>query len=93
MRRILLTHVTQYCGPGTVAVLLRDGAQVACHDTSFPDPLVRARYAEEHPGVSCLAAQTPEEIHASVMQEFGTVDAVICNDAYPMRVSVMPGAP
>ncbi len=55
-----------------------------CHDLSFRDATERGRYAEAHPGVRCLAAWTPEEIHAAVAQDGETVDAVVSNDVYPI---------
>jgi hypothetical protein len=40
--RVLVTNVTQYAGPGTIPVLLRDGCDVLCHDGSFTDPAARS---------------------------------------------------
>ncbi|MEV0694761.1 SDR family oxidoreductase [Streptomyces sp. NPDC050388] len=84
MRRALITNVTQYAGPGTVPVLLRNGYQVLCHDPSFRARGVRERYATAHPGVVCLDASEPEEIHAEADALGGTVDVVISNDVHPI---------
>ncbi|WP_238009911.1 SDR family oxidoreductase [Dactylosporangium sp. AC04546] len=81
MRRVLVTNVTQYAGPGTVPVLLRAGYRVACHDPTFVDGAVRTRYAAAYPGVECLDVREPEEIFGVAGD---AVDVVVCNDVFPI---------
>lgn len=84
MRRVLVTNVMQYAGPGAVGSLLRAGGEVLCHDPSFSDPAERTRYESTHAGARCLAALDPEEIYTAVTRDGGTVDALVSNDVYPI---------
>ncbi|MGO9755207.1 MAG: SDR family oxidoreductase [Roseiarcus sp.] len=83
MRNILLTNVTQYCGPGALEQLVKSGASVLCHDASFADPATREKFEREHRAIA-LSGQTPEEIFAETIQRAGTVDAIVSNDVYPI---------
>ena len=56
---LLMTHVCQYTGPGSVPVLLRDHREVCCHDISFIDPVAARHYETAHPGAVALSAQSP----------------------------------
>ena len=91
--RVLVTNVTQYAGPGTIPVLLRDGCDVLCHDGSFTDPVARAAYSDRHPGALCLDAQTPEEIHAAVTGDGRPVDGIVSNDIYPITRNAIEEIP
>ncbi len=83
MRNIVLTNVTQYCGPGALEQLIKSGASVLCHDPSFADCASRENFEREH-SVVALGAQTPEEIFAESIRQAGTVDAIVSNDVYPI---------
>jgi NAD(P)-dependent dehydrogenase (short-subunit alcohol dehydrogenase family) len=83
LRKILLTNVRQYCGPGALTQLIESGAEVFCHDASFADADLRVGF-EAETGARALAAQTPAEIYAEVTNRAGTPDAIVCNDAYPI---------
>ncbi len=83
MRNVLLTNARQYCGPGALAALVRDGAQVFCHDASFVDAGARAAFERES-GAHALSAQTPPEILAETVALAGTPDAIVSNDVYPI---------
>ncbi|HRQ83332.1 MAG TPA: hypothetical protein PKZ97_19630, partial [Azospirillaceae bacterium] len=48
-RRVLLTNATSYAGPGALAVLLKQGASVACHDPAFADQAVRRAFEAAQP--------------------------------------------
>jgi NAD(P)-dependent dehydrogenase (short-subunit alcohol dehydrogenase family) len=83
MRKILLTNVTQYCGPGALAHLVRSGAEVWGHDPSFAEPEARARFESQGQAMA-LSAQTPEEIFAETLRRAGAPDAIVSNDVYPI---------
>ena len=79
--RILLTHARHFAGPGALSVLLREGAEIACHDVSFTDPAARADYEKEHAGAHALAGQTPEALVAELGD--APLDGVVMNDVHP----------
>ncbi len=83
MRTILVTHITQYAGPGVVATLLREGARVLCHDASFAAPEARDSFRQGHPGVECLESQEPDGLVAELEDKALNVDAVVSNDVHP----------
>lgn len=91
--RVLVTNVTHYAGPGTIPVLLDGGSEILCHDSSFVDPSARAGYADRYPGVLCLDAQTPEEIHAAATRDGLTVDGIVSNDVYPITHTAIEEIP
>jgi len=84
MRVVLVNNVSQYAGPGTVSALLQDGYKVICHDASFTDNGDRLAFERQYPGAYALTAQSPEEIYAQVNAEWGTPDAIVCNDVFPI---------
>ena len=84
VRTILVTHVTQYAGPGVVQVLREQGARVLCHDVSFVDAAAREAFEAAHPGASCLQAQEPQALVAELARRGLAVDAVVSNDVYPI---------
>jgi NAD(P)-dependent dehydrogenase (short-subunit alcohol dehydrogenase family) len=43
-RSVLVTHATQYTGPGAVAALRDQGMRVFCHDLSFGDASAPAAF-------------------------------------------------
>ncbi len=92
MRNIVLTNVTQYCGPGALQQLIKSGASVLCHDPSFADPTMREKFEREHVAIA-LRARTPEEIFAETIQRAGTVDAVVSNDVYPITCNDIEAIP
>lgn len=63
MKNVLITHVNEYTGPGTLQILLRDKMQPFCHDVSFEDEDAALAFEKVYPGAKALKAQTPEEIH------------------------------
>jgi NAD(P)-dependent dehydrogenase (short-subunit alcohol dehydrogenase family) len=83
MLRVLMTHVKQYVGPGALAVLLRDGVQVVCHDASFADAEARKEFEANHAGALTLQAQSPDDLIAELKQRSLEIDALVANDVYP----------
>lgn len=83
MSRVLVTNVRDYTGPGAVAVLLREGHEVICHDPSFSDEAARGAFGHEHPGAVALASRAPEAI-ASELDSFGPLDGFVSNDVHPI---------
>jgi 3-oxoacyl-[acyl-carrier protein] reductase len=84
MSLVLLTHATQYAGPGAIDPLLRDGHTVACHDKAFADSATRDRFAQRHPNLHALEAQSPNGIFDEINGRCGAPDAIISNDVYPI---------
>lgn len=83
MRTVLVTHATQYAGPGAVSTLVRLGWRVIAHDISFGLAGAREDYAAAHAGVLCLAAQQPAALADEICARGWTLDAVVSNDVYP----------
>ena len=83
MRTVLVTHVTQYTGPGVVDALLRHGCRVVCHDSTFGDLGARAAYLAGRPGVECLAAQRPDALGAELTTRGIVLDGLVSNDVHP----------
>ncbi|MGZ5857456.1 MAG: SDR family oxidoreductase, partial [Burkholderiaceae bacterium] len=83
MANVLITHVQQYTGPGTVPVLLREGMQLLCHDTSFAAADRARAFEAAHPGVIALKGQTPEDLAAELSERQIDIDVVISNDVFP----------
>jgi 3-oxoacyl-[acyl-carrier protein] reductase len=84
MSLVLLTHVTEYTGPGALPLLVNDGHTVVCHDRSFSDRGKRAKFAELNPKTQVLKGQNPEAIHEETIASRGIPDAIVLNDAYPI---------
>ncbi len=83
MRTVLVTHVTQYTGPGVVAALERHGCRVICHDPSFADSDSRAAYMAGRSGVECLVGQQPDALCAELTMRGIVLDALVSNDVHP----------
>lgn len=83
MRYVLITHVQQYVGPGTVPILLREGMVPLCHDTSFADAQTAQAFEAAHPGAVVLQAQTPAALNTELQERGVALDAVISNDVFP----------
>lgn len=85
MRTVLVTHATQYTGPGAVSALIAAGCGVFCHDASFVTAAARVAFAAEYPGATCLRAQDPATLIAELDAVVGgLVDAIVSNDVYPI---------
>jgi 3-oxoacyl-[acyl-carrier protein] reductase len=84
MSIVLLTHATQYAGPGAVGGLLEGGHHVVCHDASFADAGRRVEFDQRFGKATALAGQNPEQIHDEVVARFGLPDAIVSNDIYPI---------
>lgn len=81
MKKVFVSNVTEYTGPGVVAVLSREGYQVVCHDRTFSNADIRDKYARDN-NVLTLAAQQPDEI-AQALDEIGSITRFVFNDAHP----------
>ncbi|MDS4070379.1 MAG: SDR family oxidoreductase [Candidatus Competibacter sp.] len=80
---VLLTHVRQYAGPGSVPVLLREHHTLYCHDASFVDPAAARNFEAEHAGAVALAAQTPHALADELAARDIAIETVIHNDVHP----------
>jgi 3-oxoacyl-[acyl-carrier protein] reductase len=80
---ILITHATQYAGPGSVDALRKPHPQIFCHDASFADPRLAAAFEQAHAGTLALTAQDPEAIAAELQQRGAAIETLIHNDVYP----------
>jgi len=86
---ILITNVEHFAGPPAAATLVSRGATVVCHDKSFKTLDVCKSYIANHPGRHAVAAQAPAELIDLVTEQFGRIDVLISNDAFPaIRASV-----
>lgn len=83
MTNVLITHVNEYTGPGTLPVLLCENMHPICHDVRFEDEDLAQRFENAKPGATALRAQTPETLVAELKARRIVVDAVISNDVYP----------
>lgn len=83
MRTVLVTHVTQYAGPGVADTLCRQGFRVFAHDTSFGDPGALAEFAACCPAIECLRAVEPDALAAELCARGVELEALVCNDVYP----------
>ena len=83
MTNVLITHVKEYVGPGSLTVLLREGMSPICHDTSFEDADAACLFEKEHPGTTALGAQTPGAICSELSERQVDIDAVVSNDVFP----------
>ena len=90
---VVVTNVSQYTGPGTLAALMQDGSTVACHDASFVDSSARAVFDKLHTNAHALEAQTPEAINEEVGARWGIPDAIISNDVYPITKNDIEAIP
>ncbi len=83
MRKVLVTNVTQYAGPGAVGALLRGGCQLLCHDSSFASEAQRNAYEAEHTGALALPGKDLSDLLREVGARAGEIDAAVFNDVYP----------
>lgn len=83
MARVLVTNVRDYTGPGAVAVLLREGHAVLCHDPSFTDEQARTAFERDHQGATALKSDAPDALMAEV-DSLGPLDGFVSNDVYPI---------
>ncbi|MBN9697934.1 MAG: SDR family oxidoreductase [Zoogloea sp.] len=80
---ILMTHVRQYAGPGSLPVLLQARGRVYCHDTGFADDATAKHFEADFPGAVALRAQTPDDLVAELDALGVQPDTVIHNDVHP----------
>lgn len=80
---ILLTHATQYCGPGCVPVLLREHAQLWAHDPSFVDQDRARAFEAAHPGAVALGARDAPGLLALLAERGLRPQCVVHNDVHP----------
>ena len=78
---VLITNVEHFVGRPVAAELAAQGAQVACHDTSFADDEAAAAFAVDNPALTLVRAQAPAGIVAEATGACGRIDVVVCNDA------------
>ena len=83
MTNVLITHVNQYTGPGTLPVLLRENMHPFCHDLSFEDENAALSFEQAYPGTTALRAQTPESLCDELKKRRVDLDAVVSNDVFP----------
>ena len=91
MRTVLVTHVTQYTGPGAVPALLRQPMRVVCHDAAFCQRSARDDFLARHPGAECLEAADADAIAAELEARGIAVDAVVSNDVHPIKQAPVGG--
>ena len=75
MTNVLITHVNQYTGPGTLPVLLRRKMHPICHDLSFEDENIALTFEKANPGTTALRAQTPESLSIELKERQVDLDA------------------
>ena len=68
---IVVTNAAHFVGPATAAALSSSGATVVCHGGAPASGTVPAQSTE------------PEALVDEVIAEYGRIDTLICNDAYP----------
>ncbi|CAB4850282.1 unannotated protein [freshwater metagenome] len=82
-RVAVVTHVTEYAGPGSDRALADAGYVVACHDQTFIDPQTRAQFSAANVGLLAMEQQSPHDLAAAVITAFGRIDVVVSNDFIP----------
>ena len=82
-RVVLVTHVRHFVGLAAARALAAEGAQVACHDTTFVEAPARQAFVEEYPGLQAMAEQDAEALARAVAGQLGDVDVLVNNDAFP----------
>jgi len=93
MPLVLLTNVSQYAGPGALDALVQEGHTVACHDASFVDADTRDAFDGRYPGAHALSAGMPEAVYAEISARWGTPDAIVLNDVYPITKNDIEAIP
>lgn len=81
MRKVFVSNVTEYTGPGVAQVLSRSGYHVIGHDQSFVDPEKRAEFGKDG-NLTPIAAQSPDEI-AAELADIGSISSFVFNDTHP----------
>jgi NAD(P)-dependent dehydrogenase (short-subunit alcohol dehydrogenase family) len=89
LRTVLLTNVTQYTGPGALAVMDRAGYRVVCHDPAFSDEETLRDFQAAYPHAVCLRESAVVGLVAELKENVGAVDGVISNDVYPLTKAVV----
>jgi len=79
----LVTDALHFIGESSAKALTDDGFTVLCHDEGFSGDKTRARFGAEHPRLVALEAQTPEDIRSAIETDYGRIDVLVNNDAYP----------
>src|SRR5581483_3545522 len=81
----IVTNVTEYAGPASVAALTAMGRDVVCHDQKFSSEPLRLEYEERFPGTVASANLEPEKLVDEAMARFGRLDAIVSNDFTLLR--------
>ena len=79
----LITDVLHFIGKSSASTLARDEFKVLCCDAAFSDPETCDKFESDHPGLTALADQDPDEICATIRADYGRLDVLVNNDAYP----------
>ena len=81
----LVTDALHFIGQSSATALHADGFRVLCSDDAFSDRKERDDFEAKHPGLITLAAQTPKDILKTLEADFGRLDVLVNNDAYPAK--------
>lgn len=90
-RVAVITNVTWYAGPGSLAALRDLDVQIVCHDPSFDDEAARIRFGQDHPYCTPMAAMTPSQLVSTVLDRFGRIDILVSNDCADTRTGPIEG--
>ena len=82
-KKILVTDVLHFAGPGLTKGLVELGATVLCHDDDFQDSEKRQVFVDENPVALIAEATDAKALAAEALERLGEVDVLINNDAYP----------
>lgn len=82
-KKILITDVLHFVGPGTTKALCELGAEVFCHDDAFENADARASFVAQNPDMKVAEAKQAKDLAAEALERMGQVDVLINNDAYP----------
>lgn len=80
---ILVTNVTEFVGPASVAALRTNGATVLAHDPSFKTSKGRDAFAGKTGDVVLLEAEEPNSLVEEALSHHGRIDVLVNNDVYP----------
>lgn len=78
-----VTNASDYAGPPAVTALLEAKFQVLVEDDSFDDEGTWRDFADAHPGVSRVSAETPEQLLDAIWHSYGRLDTIVSNDHFP----------
>jgi NAD(P)-dependent dehydrogenase (short-subunit alcohol dehydrogenase family) len=81
----LITHVTQYAGPGALSALLEAKFTVMCHDKTFLDEEKRTFFEMQYPNVFTSYDENPGVLVENTIKRCGRIDLFVSNDFYPLR--------